>query len=80
MEGSCLTHDQTRYIFETVLILLEKEFGVLDDLDIDIDSKSKDERLEIVKQLHVIIFNDHSANIGDGNKIKDANIASSIHE
>ena len=63
-----------------VLILLEKEFGVLDDLDIDIDSKSKDERIEIVKQLHVIIFNDHSVNIGDGNKIKDANIASSIHE
>ena len=51
-----------------------------DDLDIDIDSKSKDERIEIVKQLHVIIFNDHSVNIGDGNKIKDANIASSIHE
>ena len=62
------------------LILLEKEFGVLDDLDIDIDSKSKDERIEIVKQLQVIIFNDNSVNIGDGNRIKESNIASSIQE
>lgn len=45
-----------------------------------IDSKSKDERIEIVKQLQVIIFNDNSVNIGDGNRIKESNIASSIQE
>ena len=63
-----------------VLIILEKEFGVLDDLDIDIDSKSENEKEKIVKQLQVIIFNDNSVNIGDGNKIKDANIASNIQK
>ncbi len=63
-----------------VLILLEKEFGVLDDLDIDVGAKSVNEKEKIVKQLHVIIFNDNSVNIGDGNKIKDSNIASSIKE
>lgn len=62
-----------------VLILLEKEFGILDDLDIDVESKSEDEKEGIVKQLQVIIFN-NSVNIGDGNKIKDSSIASSIKE
>lgn len=61
-----------------ILILLEKEFGVLDDLDIDVDSKSADENERIVNQLQLIIFNDNRVNIGDGNKIKDSNIASSI--
>lgn len=63
-----------------VLILLEKEFGVLDDLDIDVESKSEDEKEGIVKQLQIIIFNDNSVTIGNGNKIKDSNIASSIAE
>jgi hypothetical protein len=61
-----------------ILMFLEKEFGVLDDLDIDVDSKSDKEKEKIVKQLHVIIFNDNRVSIGDGNRIKDSNIASSI--
>lgn len=63
-----------------VLYLLEKEFGLLDDLDIDVCSKSVEEKEGIVKQLQVIIFNDNSVSIGNGNKIKDSSIASSIKE
>lgn len=61
-----------------VLILLEKEFGTLDELDIDLNTKSDDEREGIIKQLQVIVFNDNSVSIGDGNKIKNSNISSSI--
>ena len=63
-----------------VLYLLEKEFGLLDDLDIDVCSKSVEEKEGIVKQLQVIIFNDNSVSIGNGNKKKDSSIASSIKE
>ena len=58
------------------LLLLEKEFGILDDLDIDTSAKSPDEIQTIAKKVYVIIYNDQSVNIGDGNKIKDSNIAS----
>lgn len=61
-----------------ILILLEKEFGTLDDLDFDLAKKSDDEKAGIVEQLKVIVFNDNSVNIGDGNRIKDANIAFGI--
>lgn len=61
-----------------VLLLLEKEFGILDELDIDIEAKTDEDKDKIIKQLQVIIFNDNSVSVGDGNKIKDSNIASSI--
>lgn len=63
-----------------ILILLEKEFGNLDELDIDLTKKSDDEKDEIIKQLHIIVFNDNSVNIGNENRIKDSNIASRIKE
>ena len=56
------------------LLLLEKEFGILDDLDIDTSVKSPEDIQEIAKKVYVIIYNDHSVHIGDGNKIKDTNI------
>ena len=56
------------------LLLLEKEFGVLDDLDIDTSCKSPEELHEIARAVYVTIYNDKSTHIGDGNKIKDANI------
>ena len=59
-----------------VLLLLEREFGILDDLDIDTSSKSCDEMGKISEQLHQIIFNDYSISIGDGNKIKGTSILS----
>lgn len=58
------------------LLLLEKEFGILDDLDIDTSTKSPDEIQTIAKKVYVIIYNDQSVHIGDGNKIKNSNIAS----
>ena len=50
------------------------------DLDIDVCSKSEEEKEEIVKQLYVIVFNDNSVNIGNENRIKDSNIVSGIKE
>ena len=61
-----------------ILQYLEKQFGNLDDLDIDVDSKSKEEVKEITKNIYVIIYNDQSITIGDRNKIKDSTIASKI--
>lgn len=63
-----------------ILRYLEKQFGNLDDLDIDVDSKSKDELKEISKHIYVIIYNDQSITIGNKNKIKDSTIASKISD
>jgi len=56
------------------LLLLEKEFGVLDDLDIDTAAKSPEEIDTIAKKVYVIVYNDKSIHIGDGNKIKNSTI------
>lgn len=61
-----------------ILSYLEKQFGNLDDLDIDIDSKSDEEIKNITNEIYVLIYNDKSITLGDNNKIKDAEIASSI--
>ena len=63
-----------------VLLLLEKEFGCLDELDLDCESKSKKELQSISASVVNIIFNDNRVSIGDGNKIKDSTIASSVDE
>jgi len=62
-----------------VLILLEKEFGVLDDLDIDTSTKSPEDVQSIVHKVQLIIYNDQSIHIGDGNKFKDSNVATTLH-
>lgn len=62
-----------------ILFYLEKQFGNLDELDIDIDSKNEEELEEIVKHIQVIIYNDHSVSIGDDNRIKDSTISSEIN-
>ena len=59
-------------------INLEKQFGNLDELDIDVDSKSKQEIKEITNHIYVMIYNDQSITIGDKNKIKNSNIISKI--
>jgi len=61
-----------------ILILLEKEFGILDELDIDVDIKTDIEKENIVNQLVVLMYNNNSVNIGNDNKIKDTNIASNM--
>lgn len=62
-----------------ILILLEREFGSLDELDIDVTTKSEEELKNINNQILVLIYNDYSVSIGDGNKIKDTTIASAIN-
>ena len=56
------------------LLLLEKEFGNLDDLDIDTSVKSPEDIQEISKKVYVMVYNDKSIHIGDGNKIKDTSV------
>lgn len=55
------------------LLFLEKEFGNLDELDIDISTKNEDEIKTIVQYIQVNLY-DNSITIGDGNKIKDTEI------
>lgn len=56
-----------------ILSYLEKQFGNLDDLDIDIESKSEKELNNIINHIHVLIYNDKSVTLGDNNKIKNSN-------
>lgn len=51
-----------------VFIELDKEFDCLDDLDIDTSGKKLD---NINKKLNIIIYEDNSITIGDGNKLKN---------
>lgn len=62
-----------------MLMILEKEFGCLDELDIDTTAKSEKEIEAINNRILVLVFNDNSITIGDGNKIKDTTIASDIN-
>ena len=62
------------------LIVLEKEFGNLDELDIDISAKTSDELKAIIDKLIVIVYNDNSVSVGDGNRIKNSTIASSLKQ
>lgn len=63
-----------------MLLLLEKEFGNLDDLDIDVDTKDDQQLDNIFHSLYVIIFNDNdnSVTIGNNNKLKDSTVAANI--
>lgn len=63
-----------------ILYYLEKQFGNLDDLDIDTESKSPTELETIINHIYVMIYNDKSVMIGNNNKIKDSYIASTIKE
>lgn len=80
-----LNMPQVRNIFSVVesklldiLHYLEKEFGVLDELDIDTESKTQEELSEINSHIYFLIYNDNSVQIGDNNKIKSTTIASKI--
>ena len=67
MEGSRLTHDQTRYIFETNTIGIEKEVLNVDDvietanhfrcIDMIIDRAKLSLKEKIIKELHLILKN-----------------------
>lgn len=62
------------------LILLEKEFGNLDELDLDVTEKTPDELQNIIQSLCVVIYQDQSVTIGNNNKIKGTQIASVMEE
>ena len=67
MEGSRLTHDQTRYIFETNTIGIEKEVLNVDDvietanhfrcIDVIIDHAKSSLTEKFIKELHLILKN-----------------------
>ena len=59
-----------------IFLLLEKEFGNLDNLDIDLSCKSDEQIEDIQRKINVYIYNDNSISIGDENEISDAIIAS----
>lgn len=61
-----------------MLMILEKEFGCLDELDIDTTVKSEEELKAINDRILVLVYNDNSVSIGGGNKIKGTTIASEI--
>ena len=61
-----------------ILAFLEKKFGILDELEIDVEAKTDEEVKDIINHIYYIIFNDYSVEIGDNNRIKDSKIYSQI--
>lgn len=53
-----------------ILIKLDKEYGCLDDLDVDTSTKSPEEIAAINKVVNNYVFIDNSITVGDNNKIK----------
>lgn len=70
IEGSCLTHDETRYIFETNTIGMDKKTINVDDIietvnhfkciDMIIDNANKNISEKLIKNLHKILKNNTS--------------------
>lgn len=56
-----------------ILLLLEKEFGNLDDLSIDISLKEPDELNTIVQNINMTLY-DNSITVGNNNKIKGSDL------
>ena len=54
---------------------LEKQFGVLDELDIDVGAKTEAKQNEILEHISTLIYNDNRITIGDNCKIKDTTIS-----
>lgn len=59
-----------------ILIMLEKEFGILDELDIDPSGKQLDELDELSKKLVIHIYNDNRVSLGDRNRINNSILTS----
>lgn len=62
-----------------MLLLLEKEFGNLDGLDIDVDSKDESQLDNIHNSLCVMVFNDNSVTIGNNSKLRDTTIVANVN-
>ena len=61
---------------QLILIKLDKEYGCLDDLDIDITEKDPEEVRKINAMIINYIFEDRSIKIGDKNRIDRTEIKS----
>ena len=57
-----------------ILQYLEKQFGCLDELDIDVDAKDDKSKEEIIQHIHLLIYNDNRISIGDNNRMKNVDI------
>ena len=58
-----------------ILKILDREFGCLDELDIEVESKTEDEKKKIVNNIFIVINdNRKSVGIGDNNKIQNVKI------
>ena len=58
-----------------IFLLLEKEFGNLDEMDIDLSMKTKDELSSISNTIMVTIYNDNRIRVGNDNKMIGTNIS-----
>lgn len=65
---------QIKTILMNVFLKLDKEYGCLDDLDVDTTTKTPDEVEAINKVVNNYIFIDNSVNVGDKNKLKGSGI------
>lgn len=67
---------QIKTILMKIFLKLDKEYGGLDDLDVDTTAKTPDEVDAINKVVNNYIFIDNSVNVGDRNKLKGSGIFS----
>lgn len=65
---------QIKTILMKIFLKLDKEYGGLDDLDVDTTAKTPDEVDAINKVINNYIFIDNSVNVGDRNKLKGSGI------
>lgn len=65
---------QIKTILMNVFLKLDKEYGCLDDLDVDTTEKTPEEVEKINKVVNNYIFIDNSVNAGDKNKLKGSGI------
>jgi len=63
-----------------ILLYLEEQFGNLDEMDIDTDSKPDEDLKDIELHLTQIIYQDNHISVGDNTQIKDSDIINQREE
>lgn len=66
--------NNVKMLLMKIFLKLDKEYGCLDDLDVDTTAKTPDEVDAINKVVNNYIFIDNSVNVGDRNKLKGSGI------
>lgn len=62
--------NQIRSTLIKIYINLDKEYGNLDELDIDMANKDEEDIKAFNKEIALYIYNDNSTKLGDNNKVK----------